>query len=84
MYAIVEILGQQFKVVKDQKIFVHRLDEKEGSEVSFEKVLLLDDGKDIKVGSPTIKGVSIDAKIINTQTLIKGSAPVAKIAGIPA
>ena len=65
MYAIVEILGQQFKVVKDQKIFVHRLDEKEGSEVSFEKVLLLDDGKDIKVGSPTINGVSIDAKIIN-------------------
>ena len=43
----------------------HRLDEKEGSEVSFEKVLLLDDGKDIKVGSPTINGVSIDAKIIN-------------------
>ncbi len=65
MYAIVEILGQQFKVVKDQKIFVHRLDEKEGSDVSFEKVLLLDDGKDIKVGSPTINGVSIDAKIIN-------------------
>ena len=65
MYAIVEILGQQFKVEKDQKIFVHRLDEKEGSEVSFEKVLLLDDGKNIKVGSPTINGVSVDAKIIN-------------------
>tara|TARA_X000001036_G_scaffold383974_1_gene377704 strand:- start:336 stop:863 length:528 start_codon:yes stop_codon:yes gene_type:complete len=65
MYAIVEISGQQFKVEKDQKIFVHRLDEKEGSEVSFEKVLLLDDGKNIKVGSPTINGVSVDAKIIN-------------------
>ena len=65
MYAIVEILGQQFKVAKDEKIFVHRLEEKEGSDVSFEKVLLLDDGKDIKVGSPTINGVSVDAKIIN-------------------
>ena len=65
MYAIVEISGQQFKVAKDEKIFVHRLDEKEGSEVSFEKVLLLDDGKNIKVGSPTINGVSVDAKIIN-------------------
>ena len=65
MYAIVEISGQQFKVSKDEKIFVHRLDEKEGSEVSFEKVLLLDDGKNIKVGSPTINGVSVDAKIIN-------------------
>ena len=65
MYAIVEISGQQFKVVKDQKIFVHRLDEKEGSEVSFDKVLLLDDGKDIKVGSPKVNGVYVDAKIIN-------------------
>ena len=65
MYAIVEISGQQFKVSKDEKIFVHRLDEKEGSDVSFEKVLLIDDGKDIKVGSPTINGAYVDAKIIN-------------------
>ena len=65
MYAIVEISGQQFKVAKDEKIFVHRLDEKEGSDVSFEKVLLIDDGKDIKVGSPTINGAYVDAKIIN-------------------
>ena len=65
MYAIVEISGQQFKVAKDQKIFVHRLEEKEGSNVSFEKVLLLDDGKDIKVGSPTINGACVDAKIVN-------------------
>ncbi len=65
MYAIVEISGQQFKVSKDEKIFVHRLDEKEGSDVSFEKVLLIDDGKDIKVGSPTINGACVDAKIIN-------------------
>jgi large subunit ribosomal protein L21 len=65
MYAIVEISGQQFKVAKDQKIFVHRLEEKEGSNVSFEKVLLIDDGKDINVGSPTINGACVDAKIIN-------------------
>tara|TARA_B100001057_G_scaffold287405_1_gene287472 strand:+ start:2452 stop:2979 length:528 start_codon:yes stop_codon:yes gene_type:complete len=65
MYAIVEISGQQFKVAKDEKIFVHRLDEKEGSDISFEKVLLIDDGKDIKVGSPTINGACVDAKIIN-------------------
>ena len=65
MYAIVEISGQQFKVAKDEKIFVHRLEEKEGSNVSFEKVLLLDDGKDIKIGSPTINGACVDAKIVN-------------------
>ena len=45
MYAIVEIAGQQFKVVQDQKLFVHRLTDKEGSKVSFDKVFLLDDGK---------------------------------------
>ena len=65
MYAIVDIAGQQFKVAKDQKIFVHRLQDKEGSKVSFDKVLLLDDGKDIKIGAPTIKGASIDAKVLS-------------------
>jgi len=65
MYAIVEIAGQQFKVAKDQKVFVHRLQEKEGSKVSFDKVLLLDDGTEVKVGAPTIDGVSVNAKVIN-------------------
>ena len=40
MYAIVEIAGQQFKVSKDQKVYVHRLANEEGSKVSFDKVLL--------------------------------------------
>tara|TARA_B110000003_G_scaffold264729_1_gene289809 strand:+ start:888 stop:1406 length:519 start_codon:yes stop_codon:yes gene_type:complete len=65
MYAIVEIAGQQFKVAKDQKIFVHRLQDKEGSKVSFDKILLLDDGNEVKVGAPTIEGASVDAKIIS-------------------
>ena len=45
MYAIVEIAGQQFKVVKDQKLFVHRLEGKEGSKVTFDNVLLLANGE---------------------------------------
>ena len=65
MYAIIEIVGQQFKVAKDQKVFVHRLKEKEGSKVSFDKVLLLDDGNEVKVGAPTIEGASVDAKVIS-------------------
>jgi len=65
MYAIVEIAGQQLKVAKDQKVFVHRLEDKEGSKVSFGKVLLLDDGTEIKIGAPTIDGASVDAKVIN-------------------
>jgi large subunit ribosomal protein L21 len=64
MYAIVDIAGQQFKVEKDQKLFVHRLDEKEGSKVTFEKVLLIDNDKNISVGDPVIKGASVSATIL--------------------
>ena len=64
MNAIVEISGKQFKVSKDTKLFVHRLDAKEGSKVSFDNVLLLDNGKKVIVGTPSIKGASVEAKVI--------------------
>ncbi len=63
MYAIVEIAGQQFKVQKDQKIFVHRLDAKEGSKVDFDRVLLVDDGKKVSLGAPVISGATVSAKV---------------------
>ena len=64
MYAIVEIAGQQFKVAKDQKVFVHRLEEKEGSKISFDKVLLLDDGK-VTIGAPVIENAVVTAKVLS-------------------
>ncbi len=64
MYAIVDIAGQQFKVEKDQKIFVHRLKGEEGTDISFDKVLLVDNDGQIKVGTPNVKGASISAKIL--------------------
>ena len=64
MYAIVEIAGQQFKVVQDQKLFVYRLADKEGAKVSFDKVYLLDDGKKVTLGAPAITGASVEAKVI--------------------
>ena len=64
MYAIVEIAGQQFKVKKDQKVFVHRLQEEVGSNVSFDKVLLVDDGN-VTLGAPVIEGAAVNAKILN-------------------
>jgi large subunit ribosomal protein L21 len=51
MYAIVEIAGQQFKVTKDQKIFVHRLEGDEGASLEFDKVLLVDNEGAVKVGT---------------------------------
>jgi len=64
MYAIVEMAGQQFKVAKDQKVYVHRLQTEEGKKVTFDNVLLLDDGKNVTVGAPAIDGAAIEAKVI--------------------
>ncbi len=64
MYAIVEIAGQQFKVAKDQKVYVHRLQEEEGNKVTFDNVLLLEDGANITVGAPAIDGAAVEAKIV--------------------
>lgn len=65
MYAIVEIAGQQFKVAKDQKVFVHRLQQEEGSKVSFDNVLLLDDKGTVTIGAPAIEGAEVTAKILS-------------------
>ena len=64
MNAIVEISGKQFKVEKDSKLFVHKLDGKEGSKITFDNVLLLDNGSKVTVGTPIVKGASIQAKIL--------------------
>jgi len=64
MYAIVEIAGQQFKVAKDQKIYVNRLAEDEGADVSFDKVLLADNGGDVTLGAPAIDGALVGAKVV--------------------
>ena len=64
MYAIVEIAGQQFKVEKKQEIFVHRLEEKEGSKIEFSDVLLIDNNGKVNVGTPVIKGAVVSAKVL--------------------
>ena len=57
--------GQQFKVAKDQKVFVNRLPEAEGEKVQFSNVMLLEDGKNITIGAPAIEGAAVEAKVIN-------------------
>ena len=64
MYAIVEIAGQQFKVEKDKKLFVHRLEAAEGDSVEFEKVLLLDNDGVIAVGTPVVEGARVTARVL--------------------
>ena len=64
MFAVVEILGQQFKVEKNQKLLVNKLNEKEGSKISFENVLLIDNGKEFSLGTPKVEECFVEAKII--------------------
>ena len=65
MYAIVEIAGQQFKVAKDQKVYVHRLQGEAGSKVTFDNVLLLDNEGSVVIGAPAIEGASVTAQILS-------------------
>ena len=64
MYAIVDIAGQQFKVEKDNKIFVNRLKAEQGASLSFDKVLLIDEDGKVKIGSPYVEGASVKAKVL--------------------
>ncbi|MDO8999398.1 MAG: 50S ribosomal protein L21 [Bacteroidota bacterium] len=65
MYAIVEIAGQQFKVERGNKVYVHRLEANEGEKIEFDKVFLLDNGGKISVGNPTVDGAKVAATVIS-------------------
>ncbi|PCJ89599.1 MAG: 50S ribosomal protein L21 [Flavobacteriales bacterium] len=64
MYAVVEITGHQYKVEKDQQIFVNRLEGKEGDKVEFSNVLLVENNGKVAVGAPVIDGAKVTAKIL--------------------
>src|SRR5574344_27523 len=64
MYAIVEIAGKQFKVAQDQKIFVNRLQSEEGSEVTFDTVMLKDNESNVTIGKPYIEGAAVKATVL--------------------
>ncbi|MGZ4100082.1 MAG: 50S ribosomal protein L21 [Bacteroidia bacterium] len=69
MYAIVEIAGQQFKVERGNKVYVHRLEANEGAKIEFDRVLLMGNGDNISVGNPTVDGAKVAATVI---THLKG------------
>lgn len=65
MYAIVNIAGQQFKVAKDQHLYVHRLQADEGASIEFDDVLLVDNDGKVTVGNPAIQGAKVAAKVVS-------------------
>lgn len=64
MYAIVDIAGKQFKVAKDQYIYAPKMEGEAGASVSFDKVLLVDDGSGVQIGAPTVGGIKVSGKIL--------------------
>lgn len=64
MFAIVTIAGQQFKVEEGNELFVHRLDAKEGDQLSFDDVLLVDQDGDVTLGKPTVDGAEVNASVL--------------------
>jgi large subunit ribosomal protein L21 len=70
MYVVVDIQGQQFKVEKDQKLYIHRLEGEEGAKVEFDKVLLADNDGAVTIGAPVIEGAKVVAEIVSP--LVKG------------
>ena len=65
MYAIVEIAGQQFKVEKNDDIFVHRLEAEPGTKIDFDQVLLLDNDGQVTVGQPVVKGSLVSGTVVD-------------------
>ncbi len=64
MFAIIETGGKQYKVAKGETIEIERLEEKDGSTVNFDKVLLISDGTDVKIGKPNLDGACVTGKIV--------------------
>ena len=65
MYAIIESCGKQYKVAEGDIVFFEKLDAEEGKKVSFDNVVLVSDGEKIEVGSPYVKGVKIEGKVVS-------------------
>ena len=64
MFAVVDILGQQFKVSENEKYYVPRIKQDVDSEITFDSVLIVGDEKKVKVGNPSVKGAKVTAKVL--------------------
>lgn len=66
MFAVIDLAGHQYKVKKGDKLFLNRLEEKEGSKFSVENVLMTfsEDGKTVNVGKPNVAGAKVELKVL--------------------
>jgi large subunit ribosomal protein L21 len=64
MFAIIDVLGSQYKVLENEKYYVPRMSDEVESEVTFNSVLMLGDDKKVKIGTPEVKGAKVTAKVL--------------------
>ena len=64
MYAVFRAGGKQYRAAEGERLKLEKLDADEGADVSFDEVLLVGEGSDIKVGSPLLSGTSVSAKVL--------------------
>jgi large subunit ribosomal protein L21 len=65
MYAVVDIAGRQFKVAEQERVRVPSLKQEKGTTVTFDRVLLLADDKEVQIGNPTVAGASVQATVLD-------------------
>ena len=65
MYAIIESCGKQYKVAEGDVVFFEKLDVEEGKKVTFDKVILVSNDGKIEVGTPNVKGVKVEGKVVS-------------------
>ena len=66
MYAVIETGGKQYKVNEGDIIYIEKLDVEDGAAVTFDKVLAVGEGADIKVGAPAVDGATVEGSVIKT------------------
>ena len=64
MYAVIESCGKQYKVAEGDVVFFEKLDGEEGKKVTFENVILVADGEKIEIGTPFVKDIKVEGKVL--------------------
>lgn len=65
MYAIIESCGRQYKVAEGDVVFFEKLDVEEGKTITFKEVILISEEGKIQVGTPYVKNVKVEGKVIS-------------------
>lgn len=64
MYAVIVTGGKQYKVSEGDTLFIEKLEVEEGSAVTFDQVLMVGDGEKVTVGTPSVDGATVEAKVL--------------------